>query len=105
MQRQIRRRIEREWRKIRCDVVFDLTISKSMFPKFRNGMLDFFVKVNDEVAVRYVLSYYLVWFGMVYHVEKGIPHLLYFWKIGVASDTWITEHFDVHDDSDFELYA
>jgi hypothetical protein len=94
MKRQELRRIEHEWRKVKCHRVFDLAVSMSMFPKFRNGMLDFFVKVDDSVAVRYVLSYYLVWFGMIYHIEKGIPHLIYFWKIGVASDAWINDYFE-----------
>ena len=98
MKRQIRRRIEREWRKVKCDVVFDLAISRTMFPKFQNGMLDFFVKIGDEVAIRYVLSYYLVWFGVVYHVDRGIPYLLHYWKIGVAPEEWIDEYFGESDE-------
>jgi len=102
MQRQARRRIEREWRKVKCDVVFDLSISKSMFPKFQNGILDFFVKVDDSLAVRYVLSYFKSWYVMVYHVDRGFPCLLHFCRVGMASDRWLDEYFGESNEK-FEL--
>jgi hypothetical protein len=104
MKRQIRRRIKREWDRVKVDVVYSVTHSKTLLEPVSFIMVDNFVKVDDCILFRCPLNFAQVWYGMVYLVIDGFPfsEILHIGKVGVGSDAWLEMYFG-QDDEDFEF--
>ena len=92
MLRQKRRRIKRQWDKVKCFV--PVCTSRLGFVEIHNAAIDFAVKVSEDVVFRFVLSMFQRWHlfpcivvdGFIF--SNGLSH-----NIGRASDDWLDSHF------------
>jgi hypothetical protein len=102
MKRQVRRGIKRSWEKVKPFTICNDAVAVG---DLSNTAVDVLFKVSDDLLLRYNLDMFKRWRLYPYVVVDGFFFQGFHYNIGVASDTWITEHFDVHDDSDFEPYV
>jgi len=98
MKRQIRRRINRKWDKIKC---FSDCTGKVCIENLPNTAVEFLLKVDYDLLLRYNLDMFRRWRLYPVLVVDGFFWQGLYYNVGVASDDWLALHFD---DDDFENF-
>ena len=91
MKRQIRRRIKREWDKIPC---FSDCTDKIDVEELPHTAVDFFIKVSEDLLLRFNLDMFQRWRLYPIVMVDGVPFRGSFYVIGVASDEWMEDCFN-----------
>ena len=99
MYRQVRRRITREWDKLKC---FTICTGKVTLDEIPYTAVDCAVKISDDTLFWFNLSMFKRWRLFPCVVVDGFIFRGLWYELGVASDEWLDEHFG-ESDEDFEL--
>ena len=91
MKRQIRRRIKRNWDKIKCfrDCTGEVSIED-----LPNTAVDFLFKVDYDLLLRYNLDMFRRWRLYPVLVVDGFFWQGLYYNVGLASDDWLVLRFD-----------
>ena len=102
MKRQQRRRIKREWDKIPC---FSDCTDKIDVEELPHTAVDFFIKVSEDLLLRFNLDMFQRWRLYLFVVVDGFPFRILFLDVGVASDEWMEDSFNDERFENLSSYA